>query len=33
MRATIGLSAGGPCAAMATLLHPQQFAAAIVLGG
>ena len=31
--ATIGFSAGGWCAAMATMLHPQQYAAAIVLGG
>jgi enterochelin esterase-like enzyme len=31
--ATIGLSAGAWCAAMATMLHPQQYAAAIVLGG
>lgn len=31
--ATIGLSAGGWCAAMATMLHPAQYAAAIVLGG
>lgn len=31
--ATIGLSAGGWCAAMATMLHPEQYAAAIVLGG
>jgi Putative esterase len=31
--ATIGLSAGGWCAAMATMLHPAQYSAAIVLGG
>lgn len=31
--ATIGLSAGGWCAAMATFLHPAQYAAAIVMGG
>ena len=31
--ATIGLSAGGWCAAMATMLHPAQYAAAIVMGG
>jgi len=31
--ATIGLSAGAWCAAMATMLHPQQYAAAVVLGG
>jgi hypothetical protein len=31
--ATIGLSAGGWCAAMATMLHPAQYAAGIVLGG
>jgi hypothetical protein len=31
--ATIGLSVGGWCAAMATMLHPAQYAAAIVLGG
>jgi S-formylglutathione hydrolase FrmB len=31
--ATIGLSAGGWCAAMAAMLHPEQYAAAIVLGG
>jgi enterochelin esterase-like enzyme len=31
--ATIGMSAGAWCAAMATMLHPQQYAAAIVLGG
>jgi pimeloyl-ACP methyl ester carboxylesterase len=31
--ATIGLSAGGWCAAMVAMLHPAQFAAAIVLGG
>ena len=30
---TIGLSAGGWCAAMVAMLHPAQFAAAIVLGG
>ena len=31
--ATIGLSAGGWCAAMATMLNPAQYAAAIVMGG
>lgn len=31
--ATAGLSAGGWCAAMATMLHPAQYGAAIVLGG
>lgn len=31
--ATIGLSAGGWCAAMVTMLHPGQFGAAIVHGG
>ena len=31
--ATIGLSAGGWCAAMAALLHPAQYGGAIVLGG
>lgn len=31
--ATIGLSAGAWCAAMATMLHPEQYAAAVVLGG
>ncbi len=31
--ATIGLSAGGYCAAMATMLHPAQYSAAIVMGG
>lgn len=31
--ATIGLSAGGWCAAMTTMLHPAQYGAAIVLGG
>ena len=31
--ATIGLSAGGWCAAMATMLHPAQYGAAIVMGG
>ena len=31
--ATIGLSAGGWCAAMVTMLHPERFAAAIVMGG
>jgi enterochelin esterase-like enzyme len=31
--ATIGLSAGGWCAAMASILHPAQYGAAIVLGG
>ena len=30
---TIGLSAGGWCAAMATMLHPAQYGAGIVLGG
>jgi enterochelin esterase-like enzyme len=31
--ATIGLSAGGWCAAMAAMLHPSQFGGAIVMGG
>lgn len=31
--ATIGLSTGGWCAAMATMLHPNQYAAGIVMGG
>jgi S-formylglutathione hydrolase FrmB len=31
--ATMGISAGGWCAAMITMLHPAQFSAAIVLGG
>lgn len=31
--ATIGLSAGAYCAAMAAMLHPRQYAAAVVLGG
>jgi enterochelin esterase-like enzyme len=31
--ATIGLSTGGWCAAMATMLHPAQYAAAVVMGG
>jgi enterochelin esterase-like enzyme len=31
--ATIGLSAGGWCAAMAAMLHPDRYAASIVLGG
>ncbi|HKF34078.1 MAG TPA: alpha/beta hydrolase-fold protein [Jatrophihabitantaceae bacterium] len=31
--ATIGLSAGAYCAAMAAMLHPGQYGAAIVLGG
>jgi S-formylglutathione hydrolase FrmB len=31
--ATIGLSAGGWCAAMITMLHPAQYSAAIVMGG
>jgi len=31
--AAIGLSAGGWCAAMTTMLHPAQYAAAIVMGG
>jgi hypothetical protein len=31
--ATIGLSAGGWCAALATMRHPRQYAAAIILGG
>jgi pimeloyl-ACP methyl ester carboxylesterase len=31
--ATIGLSAGGWCAAMVAMLHPAQYAAAIVMGG
>ena len=30
---TIGLSAGGWCAAMAAMLHPAQYAAAVVMGG
>jgi enterochelin esterase-like enzyme len=30
---TIGLSTGGWCAAMATILHPAQYSAAIVMGG
>ena len=30
---TVGLSAGGWCAAMLALRHPQQFGAAVVLGG
>ena len=30
--ATIGLSAGGWCAAMVTMLHPAQYSAAIVMG-
>jgi enterochelin esterase-like enzyme len=30
---TIGLSMGAWCAAMATMLHPEQYAAAIVMGG
>jgi pimeloyl-ACP methyl ester carboxylesterase len=30
---TMGLSAGGWCAAMATMLHPDRYAAAVVLGG
>ena len=31
--AVIGLSAGGWCAAMAAMLHPAQYSAAVVLGG
>ena len=31
--ATLGLSAGGWCAAMATMLHPDQYATGIVMGG
>jgi S-formylglutathione hydrolase FrmB len=31
--ATVGLSAGGWCAAMATMLHPDRYRAAIVLSG
>ena len=31
--ATVGLSAGGWCAAMATMLHPAQYSAALILGG
>ncbi|MGZ4436414.1 MAG: alpha/beta hydrolase [Nocardioides sp.] len=31
--ATIGLSAGGWCAAMSAMLHPAQYSAAIVMGG
>jgi hypothetical protein len=31
--ATIGLSAGGWCAAMIAMLHPAQYSAAIVMGG
>ena len=31
--ATMGLSAGGWCAAMATMLHPAQYSAAVVFGG
>jgi enterochelin esterase-like enzyme len=31
--ATIGLSAGGWCAAMATMLHPDRYSAAVVLAG
>lgn len=31
--ATMGFSAGGWCAAMATMLHPAQYGAAVVLGG
>lgn len=31
--ATIGFSAGGWCAAMAAMLHPAQYSAAIVMGG
>jgi enterochelin esterase-like enzyme len=31
--ATIGLSAGGWCAAMATMLHPDRYSAAIVMAG
>jgi enterochelin esterase-like enzyme len=31
--ATIGISSGAWCAAMSTMLHPEQYAGAIVLGG
>jgi Putative esterase len=31
--ATLGWSAGGWCAAMATMLHPDRYAAAVVMGG
>lgn len=31
--ATIGLSTGGWCAAMAAMLHPAQYSAAVVMGG
>jgi S-formylglutathione hydrolase FrmB len=31
--ATIGLSAGGWCAAMAAMLHPAQYGAGVVMGG
>jgi S-formylglutathione hydrolase FrmB len=31
--ATLGLSAGGWCAAMATMLHPDRYSAAVVLAG
>jgi pimeloyl-ACP methyl ester carboxylesterase len=31
--ATMGFSTGGWCAAMATMLHPAQYGAAVVLGG
>lgn len=31
--ATIGLSSGGWCAAMTTMLHPDRFSAAVVFGG
>lgn len=31
--ATIGLSSGGWCAAMAAMLHPAQYSAAVVMGG
>src|SRR5690348_16675216 len=31
--ATLGLSAGGWCAAMVAMLHPAQYAAAVVMGG
>jgi Putative esterase len=31
--ATVGLSAGGWCAAMATMLHPDRYSAAVVLAG
>lgn len=31
--ATVGLSEGGWCAAMAAMLHPERYAAAVVMGG